>query len=108
MSSETEAAISPELAAEPLDGTQASFQTASTAPINLPVEFGKTYWWCACGLSKKQPFCDGSHKITGLSPLRYRPAETGVKSFCVCKRTKNPPFCDGVSHPCAVATDASS
>lgn len=78
-------------------------KVASKAPIDVAVENGRTYWWCACGLSQKQPFCDGSHKGTGFSPLRYRATEAGTKRFCVCKRTKNPPFCDGTSHPCSAA-----
>ena len=77
--------------------------SALKAPIDVAVECGKTYWWCACGLSQKQPFCDGSHKSTGFSPLQYRSAETGIKRFCVCKQTKSPPFCDGANHPCTAA-----
>lgn len=69
------------------------------AAINIEVEAGKIYWWCACGLSKNQPFCDGSHKGTAFSPLRYRPEESGVKGFCACKQTANPPFCDA-RHGC--------
>lgn len=63
----------------------------SRAPIDVTVECGKTYWWCACGLSQNQPFCDGSHKATTLSPLRYQATETGIKRFCVCKQTRTPP-----------------
>src|SRR5271154_1477865 len=54
-------------------------------PTNL--EPNKTYFWCACGLSKKQPFCDGSHKSTSFSPVQYQAAEAGPKWFCVCKQT---------------------
>jgi CDGSH-type Zn-finger protein len=64
-------------------------------PIEVTVESGKSYWWCTCGLSKKQPFCDGSHKGTSLAPVHYVAKETGPKSFCVCKRTKDRPLCDG-------------
>lgn len=78
------------------------FEKTSKAPIDVAIESGKTYWWCACGLSKRQPFCDGSHKDSGLSPLLYRATETGTKQFCVCKQTSNPPFCDGVNHRCAL------
>ena len=74
---------------------------AATAPVEVAVESGKTYWWCACGRSKKQPFCDGSHRGTSFSPLEYRAAETGRKWFCVCKQTATQPFCDGVNHVCA-------
>lgn len=73
---------------------------ALKAPIEVAVECGKTYWWCACGLSKQQPFCDGSHKATALTPVKYRADETGAKWFCVCKQTRNPPFCDGTHHLC--------
>lgn len=68
---------------------------ARKAPIEVSVERGKTYWWCACGLSKTQPFCDGSHKGTAFSPIQYRATESGTKWFCVCKQTQSPPFCDG-------------
>jgi len=66
-----------------------------SAPIEVPVEAGKTYWWCACGRSRSQPFCDGSHKGTSLAPLKYEATQSGRKWFCVCKKTRNPPFCDG-------------
>ncbi|MEJ0034753.1 MAG: CDGSH iron-sulfur domain-containing protein [Gammaproteobacteria bacterium] len=67
---------------------------ADKSAIEVTVEAGKTYWWCACGLSKTQPFCDGSHKTTKLTPLKYKATETGPKLFCVCKRTQTPPFSD--------------
>ena len=53
------------------------------------------YWWCACGLSKKQPFCDGSHKGGPFTPLKFTVAKADKLAVCGCKRTKNPPFCDG-------------
>lgn len=68
---------------------------AATAPIAVNVEAGRTYWWCACGLSKKQPFCDGSHKGSEFSPLEWRATESGEKWFCACKQTAGKPFCDG-------------
>ena len=74
---------------------------ATGAPIEVAVERGKTYWWCACGRSKTQPFCDGSHKGTLFTPLKYCAAETARKWFCVCKQTGDRPFCDGVNHACA-------
>ena len=58
-------------------------------------EAGKSYWWCACGRSKSQPFCDGSHKGTAFSPLEFKPETTGEVWFCTCKRTTTPPLCDG-------------
>lgn len=68
---------------------------AQKSPIPVEVEANKTYWWCACGLSKNQPFCDGSHKGTGFSPLEYEATEPGRKFFCACKGTGQQPFCDG-------------
>lgn len=68
---------------------------AQKAPYEVAVESGKSYWWCACGRSAAQPFCDGSHKGTSLSPLRWVAAETGPAWFCGCKRTGTAPLCDG-------------
>jgi CDGSH iron-sulfur domain-containing protein 3 len=79
---------------------------AQTAPIEVNLEPGRTYWWCACGLSKTQPFCDGSHKRTSFSPLEYRATEAGIRQFCGCKRTANPPFCDA-KHACRGAPSTS-
>lgn len=57
---------------------------------------GTRVFWCACGRSKTQPFCDGSHKGTQFSPVPYLVAADGEeKLFCLCKRTRTPPFCDG-------------
>ena len=64
-------------------------------PLPINVEAGKSYWWCACGRSKAQPFCDGSHKGTGLAPREFKPEQTGEVWFCTCKRTTTPPLCDG-------------
>ena len=68
---------------------------ASKTPFPVEVEAGKVYWWCACGKSQKQPFCDGSHKGSEFTPLEYRPAETKKLWFCGCKHTATPPLCDG-------------
>lgn len=68
---------------------------AQRAPIAVDVEEGKKYWWCACGRSKKQPFCDGSHKVTDIVPLEWTAAESKKVYFCACKNTKNAPLCDG-------------
>jgi CDGSH-type Zn-finger protein len=54
-----------------------------------------TYYWCACGKSKAQPFCDGSHKGSEFTPLKVEISEAKTVAWCQCKHTKNPPFCDG-------------
>lgn len=68
---------------------------AQKAPYGVDVEAGKTYYWCACGGSKNQPFCDGTHKGTGFQPVAYKPESTGKVWLCGCKRTCNKPQCDG-------------
>ena len=68
---------------------------AQKNPLPIEVEAGKTYWWCACGQSKRQPFCDGSHKGTSFNPVKWTAEATGRKFFCGCKATKGQPFCDG-------------
>jgi CDGSH-type Zn-finger protein len=64
------------------------------SPIVQPAAPGE-YWWCACGHSKTQPFCDGSHKGTGLGPKRVQITEAKTVAWCACKHSKNAPFCDG-------------
>ena len=54
-----------------------------------------TYYWCACGNSKNQPFCDGAHKGTGFTPKQVVIAEPKKVAWCACKYSKNAPFCDG-------------
>ena len=68
---------------------------AQKSPYPLDVEAGKTYYWCACGLSKNQPFCDGSHKPTSFTPVAYTADKTGKAFFCGCKGTHTQPMCDG-------------
>ncbi|KAM4691911.1 CDGSH iron-sulfur domain-containing protein 3, mitochondrial [Rhinophrynus dorsalis] len=70
---------------------------AAKHPYQVEVKAGKTYPWCSCGHSKKQPFCDGSHRkaTSGLSPLRFTPTQDKVVWLCGCKQTKTPPYCDG-------------
>jgi CDGSH iron-sulfur domain-containing protein 3 len=53
------------------------------------------YWWCACGQSKRQPFCDGSHKGTEFTPVKFSVAEAQKVWLCGCKSTATRPFCDG-------------
>ena len=67
---------------------------AQKAPYELELEPG-TYYWCACGRSKNQPFCDGSHQGTGFEPKEFVIAEKQTVSLCGCKWTADPPFCDG-------------
>ena len=68
---------------------------ADKAPIAVEVEAGKNYFWCACGKSKKQPFCDGSHEGTSFQPVKWTADASGRKFFCACKRTAGQPLCDG-------------
>ena len=68
---------------------------AQKAPFPVEVEAGKTYFWCACGRSAKQPFCDGSHKGTDFSPQKHTAAKDGKLFFCGCKKTGKSPLCDG-------------
>lgn len=63
-------------------------------PLVQKVEPG-TYWWCACGRSKGQPFCDGSHKGTDFSPVKVEITKADTKAWCLCKHSDNKPFCDG-------------
>jgi CDGSH-type Zn-finger protein len=64
-------------------------------PYRASITGGEEIFWCACGRSKDQPFCDGSHKGTTHRPLRYMPPQDLTVAFCGCKATKQPPFCDG-------------
>lgn len=78
---------------------------AACYPQEVELKAGKTYAWCTCGLSEKQPFCDGKHKalayeengatIMPFRSLKYTPEKDETVWLCQCKHTKNPPFCDG-------------
>ncbi len=68
---------------------------AAYHPFPEEVEAGKTYFWCACGLSKNQPFCDGSHKVTDIRPMKYTAEKDGKVFFCGCKHSGTKPICDG-------------
>ena len=63
-------------------------------PYVLELEPGN-YWWCSCGRSKDQPFCDGSHEGTGIEPLEFVIAEKQTVALCGCKQSANKPYCDG-------------
>lgn len=68
---------------------------AQKGPYMVAVEAGKSYWWCACGRSQRQPFCDGSHKGTSFAPMEYRAETAEDVWFCGCKRSAGKPCCDG-------------
>ena len=70
-------------------------QRAGDGVLAIEVEQGKSYYWCSCGKSFKQPFCDGSHKGTEFKTLAYKAELTKKVFFCVCKQTNDQPFCDG-------------
>lgn len=63
--------------------------------MRVDVQAGKTYYWCSCGLSNNQPFCNGSHKGTSFSPIEYHATEGKTVALCGCKHSKNKPLCDG-------------
>jgi CDGSH iron-sulfur domain-containing protein 3 len=64
------------------------------SPLAVDVEAGKSYWWCACGKSSKQPFCDGSHKGGEFSPVEYKATEDTRVYFCGCKHSAKGVLCD--------------
>ena len=64
-------------------------------PIAVDVKADESYWWCSCGRSQNQPFCDGSHAGTPFEPVEYKAKRDRTLWFCACKQTKKGPFCDG-------------
>jgi CDGSH-type Zn-finger protein len=68
---------------------------AQKSPIAVAIEAGKSYYWCSCGRSQGQPFCDGSHKGTDFAPVKFDATETKTVHFCACKHSANPVLCDG-------------
>ena len=68
---------------------------AADTPKGINVLEGNSYYWCTCGLSKKQPFCDGSHKGTTFKPLLFKADQSKKVFFCTCKQTNDQPMCDG-------------
>lgn len=61
----------------------------------VKLEKGKEYYWCSCGKTAKEPFCDGSHKGTGKEPVAFKAYSDGDVYLCGCKKTKIPIYCDG-------------
>jgi CDGSH-type Zn-finger protein len=68
---------------------------ADNKPIAVELEAGKTYFFCACGKSSNQPFCDGAHKGSGMAPQAFKAEKDGMAYLCQCKQSGNQPFCDG-------------
>jgi CDGSH-type Zn-finger protein len=68
---------------------------ADNKPIAVELKAGEEYYFCACGKSSNQPFCDGSHKGTGFTPKAFTAEESGDAYLCNCKQSANQPFCDG-------------
>lgn len=68
---------------------------AQKAPYPVEVEAGKTYFWCSCGRSSRQPFCDGSHKETDFTPVKFEAEADRTVYFCGCKQTGRGVMCDG-------------
>jgi CDGSH-type Zn-finger protein len=68
---------------------------AQKIPYAVKIEAGKSYFWCACGKSMRQPFCDGSHTGTEFKPVKFDAAESKTVYFCGCKHSGNAPLCDG-------------
>ena len=67
---------------------------AQKGPYQIALEKGKTYAWCTCGKSAKQPFCDGTHQGSSFTPMRVTAENDGVQNLCGCKATDGKPFCD--------------
>lgn len=68
---------------------------AQKGPYQVAVNAGQAYFWCTCGRSARQPFCDGTHKGSSFLPLRFVAETTGTVNLCGCKGTDDKPFCDG-------------
>lgn len=68
---------------------------AQKSPYQVELTEGKAYFYCRCGRSQKQPFCDGAHKGTDIEPMRFTAPATGTFNLCGCKNTDDEPFCDG-------------
>jgi len=68
---------------------------AQKSPFAVDVTAGTSYYWCSCGKSQKQPFCDGSHQGSTFNPTKFDATENKTVYFCGCKHSKNGVFCDG-------------
>ena len=69
--------------------------TGQRSPYRVDLVAGRKYAWCACGRSRRQPFCDGAHSGTGILPVVFKAEATKTAWFCGCKATKSKPICDG-------------
>ena len=70
-------------------------EISQKAPFAVEVKAGNSYYWCSCGKSKSQPFCDGSHKGSEFTPVEYKATESETVYFCGCKQSAHQPLCDG-------------
>ncbi len=70
-------------------------KVAGKTPVIVELKSGKAHAWCACGHSGNQPWCDGSHKGTGINPVVFKPEKDSKAAMCMCKQTGNHPYCDG-------------
>jgi CDGSH-type Zn-finger protein len=77
-----------------INGITMEPKIAQKGPFVLDLKPG-TYWWCACGQSRNQPFCDGSHKGSGFEPIKFEVTTAGRHAMCGCKHSAKKPFCDG-------------
>lgn len=68
---------------------------AQKGPYQVELKEGQPYFWCTCGKSSRQPYCDGSHKGSGLEPMRFVAEASGTFNLCGCKASDDKPFCDG-------------
>ena len=68
---------------------------ADNKPIQVNLKQGEEYYFCVCGRSNKQPFCDGSHKGTEFTPKAFIADKNEEAYLCACKHTGNSPYCDG-------------
>ena len=68
---------------------------AGKSPSLEELESGKNYAWCACGMSANQPWCNGAHKESTMTPVVFKSDESKTAAMCMCKQTNNPPYCDG-------------